>query len=96
MPGFNGTGPNGMGPMTGGGRGFCISRGTAQRGFGYGMRPRGRRFSGSWGRRGFFPANVPEPAYDDRRELDVLREQADLLQRDMADINRRIEELEKK
>jgi len=23
MPGFNGTGPMGMGPMTGGGRGFC-------------------------------------------------------------------------
>ena len=24
MPGFNGTGPAGMGPMTGGGRGFCV------------------------------------------------------------------------
>lgn len=24
MPGFDGTGPMGMGPMTGGGRGFCI------------------------------------------------------------------------
>ena len=23
MPGFDGTGPMGMGPMTGGGRGFC-------------------------------------------------------------------------
>lgn len=23
MPGFNGTGPRGMGPMTGGGRGYC-------------------------------------------------------------------------
>ncbi|MBN2106583.1 MAG: DUF5320 domain-containing protein, partial [Deltaproteobacteria bacterium] len=23
MPGFNGTGPMGMGPRTGGGRGFC-------------------------------------------------------------------------
>jgi hypothetical protein len=23
MPGFDGTGPYGMGPMTGGGRGFC-------------------------------------------------------------------------
>ena len=23
MPGFDGTGPNGLGPMTGGGRGFC-------------------------------------------------------------------------
>ncbi len=25
MPGFDGTGPMGMGPMTGGGRGFCAS-----------------------------------------------------------------------
>ncbi|GAG27276.1 unnamed protein product [marine sediment metagenome] len=24
MPGFNGTGPRGMGPMTGGGRGYCV------------------------------------------------------------------------
>jgi len=24
MPGFNGTGPLGQGPMTGGGRGFCV------------------------------------------------------------------------
>jgi len=23
MPGFDGTGPRGLGPMTGGGRGFC-------------------------------------------------------------------------
>jgi len=24
MPGFDGTGPRGMGPMTGGGRGMCV------------------------------------------------------------------------
>ena len=24
MPGFDGTGPRGMGPMTGGGRGYCV------------------------------------------------------------------------
>ena len=24
MPGFNDTGPRGMGPMTGGGRGYCV------------------------------------------------------------------------
>lgn len=28
MPGFDGTGPRGMGPMTGGGRGLCNPRGT--------------------------------------------------------------------
>jgi hypothetical protein len=25
MPGFDGTGPRGIGPMTGGGRGYCSS-----------------------------------------------------------------------
>ena len=29
MPGFNGTGPYGRGPMTGGGRGFCAVPVTA-------------------------------------------------------------------
>ena len=29
MPGFNGTGPAGMGPMTGGGRGYCRPSQTA-------------------------------------------------------------------
>ena len=60
MPGFNGTGPAGMGPMTGGGRGYCNPSGTAYgtgpawgsgysaprygRGFG-----RGRGFRGGYG-----------------------------------------------
>ncbi|MFO7948365.1 MAG: hypothetical protein R6V19_16305 [Armatimonadota bacterium] len=34
MPGFDGTGPGGMGPMTGGGRGFCNPAGTAYGGYG--------------------------------------------------------------
>jgi len=29
MPGFDGTGPMGYGPMTGGGRGLCVPGGTA-------------------------------------------------------------------
>ena len=52
MPGFDGTGPRGMGPMTGGGRGFCspwsigrmygFGRGYGfRRGYGFG---RGYRF----------------------------------------------------
>jgi hypothetical protein len=38
MPGFDGTGPRGMGPMTGGGRGFCNPYNTAY-GMGFGYRP---------------------------------------------------------
>ncbi len=38
MPGFDGTGPRGMGPMTGGGRGFCSPWGLGSAyGFGRGM-----------------------------------------------------------
>ena len=42
MPGFDGTGPRGMGPMTGGGRGFCSPWGFGR---GYGFR-RGYGFGG--------------------------------------------------
>jgi len=44
MPGFDGTGPRGMGSMTGGGRGFCVVpvAGVTPRSFGRGC-GRGRR-----------------------------------------------------
>ncbi len=52
MPGFDGTGPLGQGPMTGWGRGFCASgsrrypyRGLGPWGFG-----RGRGWGCGWGR----------------------------------------------
>lgn len=52
MPGLDGTGPQGEGPMTGGARGFCNPAGTAYRpryGWGYG-------YGRGWGfRRGFGP-----------------------------------------
>jgi hypothetical protein len=37
MPGFDGTGPLGQGPMTGGGRGFCAMpyRGYGPSGYGF-------------------------------------------------------------
>jgi hypothetical protein len=35
MPGFDGTGPMGMGPMTGGGRGFCSPWGAGRRNFAF-------------------------------------------------------------
>lgn len=45
MPGFDGTGPQGQGSMTGGGFGRCTGN------TGAGMRPRFGR-GGGWGRRG--------------------------------------------
>ena len=64
MPGFNGMGPQGMGPRTGGGRGFCTpGTGTAygvgnnmNRGAGRGGAPwgggRGRAWGGGRGQSG--------------------------------------------
>lgn len=46
MPGFDGTGPAGMGPMTGGARGNCVMP------LGNGRRPFGGRFFGRGGGRG--------------------------------------------
>jgi len=37
MPGFDGTGPRGMGPMTGGGRGFCAMPYRGYEAYGYGF-----------------------------------------------------------
>ncbi len=34
MPGFDGTGPSGRGPMTGGGRGWCNPTSPVPRGYG--------------------------------------------------------------
>ena len=76
MPGFNGTGPQGMGPRTGGGRGFCTpgtannyNTGTTPRGIGRGGAPwgggRGRSGGGGYGRGGYGPAaNYTAGAYD--------------------------------
>ena len=63
MPGFDGTGPQGWGPMTGGARGFCNPAGAGYgagrgRGFGRGFVPgygRGMGFRRGFGRRGGYP-----------------------------------------
>jgi hypothetical protein len=47
MPGFDGTGPQGLGPMTGGGRGYCVVPLSGNRSMYL-----GRRFSGRGGARG--------------------------------------------
>ncbi len=47
MPGFDGTGPQGLGPITGGGRGYCVVPLSGNRP----MYP-GRRFFGRGGTRG--------------------------------------------
>ena len=126
MPGFDGTGPAGMGPMTGGGRGLCnplsmgpmAGRGGAYgRGYGAPRRGRGGAWGGcsgggwrhrnwyyatgvpGWARLGYPPAwaaPAPEtyaPAADRRAEIDVLKQQAGWLKRELDAIGRRLDEL---
>ena len=110
MPGFNGTGPDGAGAMTGGGRGLCNmandNRGTRfATGFGRGL-GFGRRYmrEGSGMRRRAFGGgglgwNQPDPAgyyaSDAVDEIEMLKNQANYAKNSLDAINRRIAELEK-
>ena len=102
MPRFNGAGPAGMGPMTGGGRGRCAP-GTQNRGFG-GLGS-GRGGQGGWGRRnqlyatglpGWQRANPGEIGLNKKEETDFLKNQAEYLSRELEAIRSRLSELEQK
>jgi hypothetical protein len=106
MPGGDGTGPVGMGPMTGRAAGFCAgypTPGYMSPAGGRGFWGRGR--GGGWGRRHWFYATgLPfwaraaqgffgAPSAEQERE--VLRQQSQRLQESLDAINRRLEDLEK-
>ena len=107
MPGFDGTGPMGQGPMTGGGFGYCgagyrartmggFGRGRgAGRGFraGFGRGLGGRAFQRAWGS-GYGPADREAYYMDPAEKVDVLREEAAALQAELDSINRTIQDLE--
>lgn len=77
MPARNGTGPRGMGPMTGWGRGWCAGGGGMGRGFGgYGRFGMGRGFGGVWGA----PVSPEMEEQALRQEMDMLRSRMDELQ----------------
>jgi len=109
MPGGDGTGPLGMGSMTGRAAGYCAGYSVpgyanpiAGRGwFGY-----GRGFGRGWGRglgrgRGWWGvaspyAYAPSAAYSftPQQEADMLKNQARAMQEEIDAINNRISELE--
>jgi len=98
MPGFNGTGPMGEGPMTGGGRGNCnpYGRFSGARGFGggRGMRNgfgRGHGYGRGFGRRGAYGVPYSATPYD---EATMLKADAQAMKNELDAINRRIQELE--
>lgn len=90
MPGFDGTGPAGMGPMTGGGRGFCSPLRSGVRGYG------GRRLYRGWhGWQSRHPYNIYNPPQLTREEeIEFLRNEADTIKSHLDEIELRIKDLD--
>ncbi len=111
MPRGDGTGPMGMGPMTGRAAGYCAGYSTPGyanpiigRGFGFGRGwTRGRGFVRGFWRYSNYPVasvraqTLPvQPTYTKEDELADLRAEKELIERDLKAIEARIAELEKK
>ena len=88
MPGFDGTGPMGMGAMTGGGRGFCNPRGGSMRQYTF-PRRRGYAFPryGDYGFRPFVPRVSRE------QELEFLKSEAQTLRDELKELETEIGKL---
>lgn len=117
MPWGDGTGPWGLGPMTGRGLGYCAGypvpgfMNFPGRGFGFG-RGFGRGFRARWFWRRFpwvVPRYVPvvsptptpvqgnlEYEYSKEDELQDLKAEKEILEKELKAIEQRIKELEKK
>jgi hypothetical protein len=110
MPGYDGTGPEGMGPMTGGGRGLCAVPGSEGC-----LRPGIGRFFGRGGGRGrrnmyyatgltgwqragnpAYAGGYPYAAPTVQEGREILKSEAEALKRELEDVQRRIETLESK
>jgi len=80
MPGFDGSGPNGIGPMTGGARGFCAVP----------ILP-GRSFY-PYSYYGSYASREPTTWMSREQEFDYLRQQTEILKNDLnrfeSEINR--------
>jgi Family of unknown function (DUF5320) len=107
MPGFDRTGPRGMGSMTGGGRGYCaVPAGSSfGRGSGFGRpfgafgRGRGGPGMGRGAFGGYQDFGIAGPAFSappmtEEQELSALRQQAQSIQGELEQIQRRIGELD--
>ncbi len=103
MPGFDRSGPQGFGPMTGGARGMCNPASTgSETGYGRGMGYR-RGFRRGFGpemgmRRGYARGDgvyPPEAPMDKTAEIDMLKAEAVSIKNALEMINRRIDGLEK-
>ena len=89
MPGFDGTGPRGMGPMTGGGRGFCSPWGMG-RWYGSTQVPP-YAMVGQWP--GVTGAMSYPPQMSREQELDFLQKQAQAMKEQLQQIEARVQQL---
>lgn len=110
MPRGDGTGPMGMGPMTGRAAGFCAGRNMP----GYMNPSGGRAFGGARGGRGWrhmyhatgLPGRArfgvgpaygfpPAPEWTKEQEMETLRAQAQSMEEALESVKQRLQELEK-
>ena len=91
MPNMNGTGPQGMGAMTGRGLGPC--GGGMRRGFGRGF---GRGMGFGWRARSMQVMPVQQPAViTEKQEREMLEADLSDLKEEMKEIEERLKELKK-
>jgi len=88
MPGFDGTGPNGMGPMTGGGRGFCNPRGGSMRQYAF-----PRRATYTYPRYGAYGFRPFTPQISREQELELLKSEAQALKDELKELETEIGKL---
>lgn len=94
MPGRNGTGPRGMGQMTGRGMGFCAGNG-AGRGFGNAFSGgQGRRFG--YGGRGMGMGYTMQMPVTPIAEKEMLTAQTEFLSQELDVLKKRLADLENK
>lgn len=97
MPGFDGTGPRGQGPRTGGGFGYCPPWGGYGRSYsGYGRgggRGRGRCRGGWWDREMPFPPYPYPQEAPARDEMAYLEEMKAGLEEELKNLSMRLDEL---
>ncbi len=90
MPGFDGTGPLGMGPMTGGGRGFCSPWGVGAALRTYGL-PRWVPYAPPYYRAYGFGSLAPRMTRE--QELEFLKTDAQTLREELKELENRIAQL---
>ena len=94
MPGFDGTGPRGMGAMTGGGRGFCNPWGRGANARPY-IRFQGRGYGRPYyGAGPATPENIPfAPSMTREQEIDFLKSQAQEMRNQLEQIETKIQQI---